>query len=190
MGGAAVGTVGGLGAAHVCVAEGGPDPTTTLTAVSGAVVGSLLGYAAGFRRGSFNPHEGHSLSRELQSRGRATAVAPGAAGVFTVVLTGGPCGGKSSCLNQLVKRLQEQGLNVYVAPEMPTLLKQHCECPFPFTPNPTLEDTMHCLTWESNKMQLQADMEDAPTPFRSENFDLLQVSSFRARLGLGLGLGL
>ena len=33
-------------------------------------------------------------------------------------------------------------------------------------------------------------MEDAPTPFRSENFDLLQVPPFRARLGLGLGLGL
>ena len=113
MGGAAVGTVGGLGAAHVCVAEGGPDQTTALTAVSGAVVGSLLGYAAGFRRGSFNPHEGHSLSRELQSRGRATAVAPGAAGVFTVVLTGGPCAGKTSSQENLGSTLTQAGYGSY-----------------------------------------------------------------------------
>ena len=81
--------------------------------------------------------------------------------IVRIVLTGGPCGGKSSCLNQLVKRLQEQRYNVYVAPEMPTLMKQHCECPYPFKPNPTVSDAMHALSWESNKMQLQADMEDA-----------------------------
>ena len=81
--------------------------------------------------------------------------------IVRIVLTGGPCGGKSSCLTQLVKRLQEQRYNVYVAPEMPTMLKQHCECPYPFKPNPTVADAMHALSWESNKMQLQADMEDA-----------------------------
>ena len=55
----------------------------------------------------------------------------------------------------------EQRFNVYVAPEMPTLLKRDCECPYPFTPEPTVADAMHALSWESNKMQLQADMEDA-----------------------------
>ena len=44
---------------------------------------------------------------------------------------------------------------------MPTLLKQHCECPFPFVPNPTFEDSMHQLSWEASKMQLQLDVEDA-----------------------------
>ena len=64
----------------------------------------------------------------------------GGASVTRIVLTGGPCGGKSTCLNQLVKRLQEHQYQVLVAPEMPTLLKQLCDCPFPFAPNPTVKD--------------------------------------------------
>ena len=60
-----------------------------------------------------------------------------------IALTGGPCGGKSTCLNQLVKRLQEHQFNVLIAPEMPTLLKQMCECPFPFVPNASASDALH-----------------------------------------------
>lgn len=109
------------------------------------------------RRDSLNRHE----MRERLMRRHHREKAKSEDAIHRIVLTGGPCGGKSSCLNQLVKRLQEQRYNVYVAPEMPTLLKQHCECPYPFKPNPTIADTMHALSWESNKMQLQADMEDA-----------------------------
>jgi len=157
VGGAAVGTVGGLGAAHVCVAEGGPDPTTTLTAVSGAVVGSLLGYAAGFRRGSFNPHEGHSLSRELQSRGRATAVAPGAAGVFTVVLTGGPCAGKTSSQENLGSTLTQAGYDVYFAPEVPTIL-MNGGCQYPGL-DPEKADEL--AAFEDSIIKLQMQLEDS-----------------------------
>ena len=85
------------------------------------------------------------------------------ADVTRIVLTGGPCGGKSSCLNQLVHRLQEHGYEVFVAPEMPTLLKYQCGCAFPFVPSPTPHDEAHQLKWEACKMQLQMDMEDALT---------------------------
>jgi len=55
-----------------------------------------------------------------------------------IVLTGGPCGGKSSLLKGLIDRLREQGINVFVAPEMPTVLRNDCVCPFPFKPNPRM----------------------------------------------------
>ena len=76
--------------------------------------------------------------------------------VTKIALTGGPCGGKSSCLNQVMKRLQEQGYMVFVAPEMPTMLKQHCECPFPFVPDASVADSAHMLCWEGNKMRMRS----------------------------------
>eukprot|EP00756_Hemistasia_phaeocysticola_P031018 Hpha_TRINITY_DN16326_c1_g3::TRINITY_DN16326_c1_g3_i1::g.60210::m.60210 len=42
--------------------------------------------------------------------------------VHRVVMTGGPCGGKSSGMHKLKSMLEEQGLGVYVAPEAATLL--------------------------------------------------------------------
>ena len=81
--------------------------------------------------------------------------------VTTIVLTGGPCGGKSTCLNQIVKRLQENQYQVFIAPEMPTFLRQQCTCPFPFVPQPSVYDAMHMLSWEGNKMQIQLHLEEA-----------------------------
>ena len=81
--------------------------------------------------------------------------------VTKIALTGGPCGGKSSCLNQVMKRLQEQGYMVFVAPEMPTMLKPHCECPFPFVPDASVADSAHMLCWEGNKMRMQQELEDS-----------------------------
>jgi hypothetical protein len=42
--------------------------------------------------------------------------------VYTVVLTGGPCGGKSTALATLTKHLRAQGYEVYCVPEIPTLV--------------------------------------------------------------------
>ncbi|ELR13223.1 uncharacterized protein ACA1_100600 [Acanthamoeba castellanii str. Neff] len=42
--------------------------------------------------------------------------------VYTVVLTGGPCGGKSTALATLTKHLRAQGYEVYSVPEIPTLV--------------------------------------------------------------------
>jgi len=43
--------------------------------------------------------------------------------VFTVVLTGGPCGGKSSALPLLKKSLTDQGYRVYTCQESMSLLR-------------------------------------------------------------------
>ena len=93
----------------------------------------------------------HATRLSMDGVGRVTKIA----------LTGGPCGGKSSCLNQVMKRLQEQGYMVFVAPEMPTMLKQHCECPFPFVPDASVADSAHMLCWEGNKMRMQQELEDS-----------------------------
>ena len=47
------------------------------------------------------------------------------------------------------------------APEMPTMLKQHCECPFPFVPDASVADSAHMLCWEGNKMRMQQELEDS-----------------------------
>ena len=41
---------------------------------------------------------------------------------FRVVLTGGPCGGKTTSLNQLRSRLEADGYAVFVVPEIPSIL--------------------------------------------------------------------
>jgi CYTH domain-containing protein/predicted ATPase len=48
-------------------------------------------------------------------------MAPGAP-VHRIVLTGGPCGGKSTALALLRERISSLGFNVYLVPEAPTLL--------------------------------------------------------------------
>ena len=42
--------------------------------------------------------------------------------MFNVVLTGGPCGGKSSSQEMLSTALSKQGFAVYFVPEVPSLL--------------------------------------------------------------------
>lgn len=41
---------------------------------------------------------------------------------FRVVLTGGPCGGKTTSLTQLRARLESEGYAVFVVPEIPSIL--------------------------------------------------------------------
>ncbi len=41
---------------------------------------------------------------------------------FRVVLTGGPCGGKTTSLTQLQSRLEADGYAVFVVPEIPSIL--------------------------------------------------------------------
>jgi predicted ATPase len=42
--------------------------------------------------------------------------------VFKIVLSGGPCAGKSTCLARLRETLTDQGWEVYCCPEIPTIL--------------------------------------------------------------------
>ena len=52
--------------------------------------------------------------------------------VTTICLTGGPCGGKSSALDTLVRRLEEAKYQVFISPETPTVLKELCNCGYPY----------------------------------------------------------
>ena len=60
--------------------------------------------------------------------------------VIRVVLTGGPCGGKSSALERLTKDAKAAGFDVLIAPETPTILfNSGVYLPLPGTPeNPEL----------------------------------------------------
>ncbi|MBV7332387.1 AAA family ATPase [Chloroflexi bacterium TSY] len=42
--------------------------------------------------------------------------------VYRIVLTGGPCGGKTTALSHLSERISALGYNVYLVPEVPTML--------------------------------------------------------------------
>ena len=39
-----------------------------------------------------------------------------------IVLTGGPCGGKTTCMNALVEHFKAKGFRVFVVPEVPSIL--------------------------------------------------------------------
>ena len=42
--------------------------------------------------------------------------------VYKIVLTGGPCGGKSTALDKVKKSLEENGISVYTVPEVATII--------------------------------------------------------------------
>eukprot|EP01043_Picozoa_sp_COSAG02_P019012 COSAG02_NODE_904_length_16045_cov_3920.854697_11_plen_116_part_00 len=74
-------------------------------------------------RTSHNPNESHELSRELMNRGKAAVVKDQLPErVFSVVLTGGPCAGKTSSQEHLDRILTAAGFDVYFAPEVPTIM--------------------------------------------------------------------
>ena len=41
---------------------------------------------------------------------------------FRIVITGGPCGGKTTCMSRLVEEFTARGFRVYVIPEVPSIL--------------------------------------------------------------------
>jgi len=88
-------------------------------------------------------------------RGIATKVAKVSAGVRTIVLTGGPCGGKSSSLDKIIETFAAKGYDVLAAPEVPTIL-MNGGCRYPgIDGGKKLED------FEIALMSLQMQMEDS-----------------------------
>ena len=85
------------------------------------MVGASLGVAAGRLL----------LKRSRSSSASASSIpAVGRSRIFTVVLTGGPCGGKSSSLEAFSDALKVKGYDVYTVPEVPTILiKGGCQYP-------------------------------------------------------------
>lgn len=76
--------------------------------------------------------------------------------VTRVVLTGGPCGGKSSCLSTVEQHLKDLGYSVYIVPEASTMLKTSG---YGFPGEPGTSRAIQ-LAWEERKMRLQIMLED------------------------------
>lgn len=74
--------------------------------------------------------------------------------VYKIVLTGGPCGGKSTAVSLLTRRLQSLGFTIYIVPEAATLL---------FTAGARFDPTSIYteLAFEANKIRVQIALEDA-----------------------------
>mmetsp|Transcript_23655 Transcript_23655/g.75437 ORF Transcript_23655/g.75437 Transcript_23655/m.75437 type:complete len:324 (+) Transcript_23655:1-972(+) len=73
--------------------------------------------------------------------------------IFQVVLTGGPCAGKSSAMEFLAERLREMAFDVYLVPEVPTLLLNG-GCVYP-----GLDGGERLVTFEASLIELQLQME-------------------------------
>lgn len=73
--------------------------------------------------------------------------------IHRVVLTGGPCGGKSTALPQLAKHFRNRGFNVYTTPEMATLF-------FEQGVKLAIEPPAYHKALEMTAYRVQAEMED------------------------------
>lgn len=75
--------------------------------------------------------------------------------VYRVVLTGGPCGGKSSSLDDMTKALTKKGYDVMCVPEVPTILLNG-GCKYPGTDSKNKEAL---IVFEKALIQAQLQME-------------------------------
>ena len=73
---------------------------------------------------------------------------------FTVALTGGPCGGKSSSLEQFRTELESRGVDVYTAPEVPTIII-NAGAKYPGPNSPLI------FAYEKSIIDLQMQVEDS-----------------------------
>jgi len=81
----------------------------------------------------------------------------GRTNVFTVCLTGGPCGGKSSALKTFSAALTKANVKVFTVPEVPTiLLKGGCRYP-----GEDVSVREQLLAFETALMDLQLQIEDS-----------------------------
>jgi len=76
------------------------------------------------------PPQGVSLVYETQAPLHSRMPPSTKSPVYTIVLTGGPCGGKTSSLETLSTRLKDKGFAVYCCPEIATtLISNGCRYP-------------------------------------------------------------
>jgi thymidylate kinase len=75
--------------------------------------------------------------------------------VFSIVLTGGPCGGKSSALEHFSKELTKLGFDIYTVPEVPSILMTN-GCKYP-----GLDGGQKLIDFETHLINLQIAAEDA-----------------------------
>lgn len=74
--------------------------------------------------------------------------------VYQIVLTGGPCGGKSTAMTKVSTKLNEIGYQTLVIPEIPTMFNQ---CGAIFNPKMAKEEL---LTYEASVIKAQMSLEE------------------------------
>eukprot|EP01012_Entosiphon_sulcatum_P014907 TRINITY_DN19934_c0_g1_i1.p1 TRINITY_DN19934_c0_g1~~TRINITY_DN19934_c0_g1_i1.p1 ORF type:complete len:504 (-),score=60.38 TRINITY_DN19934_c0_g1_i1:810-2321(-) len=75
--------------------------------------------------------------------------------VYRIVLTGGPCGGKTTSLTTVAERLRSLGTQVFVVPENATLFVNGGAA------FPVHATKSHQMCWESSRIMCQMQMEDS-----------------------------
>ena len=103
----------------------------------------------------------HRLNPELAAQGRADVPrslgarrSPKETTVVRVVMTGGPCAGKSSSLARITAAATAEGFDVYAAPETATVLF-NSGCTFPAPGDANFDDRLFYFQKNLAKMQLQ-----------------------------------
>eukprot|EP00054_Salpingoeca_dolichothecata_P005964 m.36926 g.36926 ORF g.36926 m.36926 type:complete len:285 (+) comp16120_c0_seq2:3-857(+) len=149
-------------------------PTTRVSFLAGTFLGAVCCWIFhSFSRKSSVQHDSttslHHFKPKMAERGRADVPVPSDREhdhldpytkerrkinyVYRVVLTGGPCGGKSSSLSQFTQVMKTKGYDVYAAPEIPTiLLNAGCKYPGDGSDNELIE-------FELNLLEMQLQME-------------------------------
>jgi predicted ATPase len=109
----------------------------------------------------------HRIYSVLASKARAEKVgrvgsfkSPTETTVVRIVLTGGPCAGKSSSLTHLTEELKLEGFDVYVAPEMATLV---FNCGFQWPDDDDPKRAAKILSFQTALFKLQLQLERSMT---------------------------
>jgi len=134
---------------HASLSADGPEMDVNLPPISTLVNGSidLSGFPC--------PNGAHATSHVDFLKGAKNLTSKTPAKVLTIALTGGPCAGKSSILQGLASAVTLQGFDVYLVPEVPTIL-QTSGCKFPVHGTET-----EMFTFDLNVFKMRRQLEDA-----------------------------
>ncbi len=116
----------------------------------------------------------HSNNNNQQQREQRRAK-----NVITVVLTGGPCAGKSSSLQSMKDVLTKAGYEILTVPEVPTILMEN-GCKFPGIDGPR----ERLLRYETLLIEMQLQMENTFIDMAALNSSPLPTGSEVAAAGL------
>lgn len=97
-------------------------------------------------------HKFDPISQDKQRTNNPNDARAGA--VYRIVLTGGPCAGKSTSLEHVTKAMTAKGYDVLAVPEVPTIM-MNGGCKYP-----GLSDPLKLLHFEVALTQLQLSIED------------------------------